>query len=185
MRGALFSLNLVSLTPKISNVKLCSEIRVVGFQCEKKVKRYSNERWKLTGLVVFAGNCFRRRVVHSFIELINEILARWGVVFYKDSKLNFGSLVCFKEFLIGDSPKSNNIFKAVHAIPRRRAFLQNFIGFRFILLHFMCTQIWHLSHCTAWWLLATVLLQILHGNLITIVNCWKSRLAVYSMVEKE
>ena len=26
LRGALFSLNLVSLTPKISNVKLCSEI---------------------------------------------------------------------------------------------------------------------------------------------------------------
>ena len=30
LRGALFSLNLVSLTPKISNVKLCSEIRVVS-----------------------------------------------------------------------------------------------------------------------------------------------------------
>ena len=30
LRGALFSRNLVSLTPKISNVKLSSEIRVVS-----------------------------------------------------------------------------------------------------------------------------------------------------------
>ena len=37
----------------------------------------------------------------------------------------------------------------------------------------MCTQIWHLSHCAAWWLLATALLHILHGNLITIINCCK------------
>ena len=41
LRGALFSLILVSPTPKILNVKLCSGIRVVS-HCEKKVKRYSN-----------------------------------------------------------------------------------------------------------------------------------------------
>ena len=64
-------------------------------------------------------------------------------------------------------------------------FCKNLKACRFILLHFMCTQIWHLSHCTVWWLLTTALLQILHGNVITIVNCWKSKLVVYSAVQKE
>ena len=35
LRGALFNLNLVLLTPKISNVKLCSEIRAVTFSMWK------------------------------------------------------------------------------------------------------------------------------------------------------
>ena len=62
-------------------------------------------------------NCFRWRVIHSPIKLIEEILARWSMFFCKNSKLNFGSLVCFKEFLIVDSPKRKNIFKTLYTIP--------------------------------------------------------------------
>ena len=47
-RGALFSLNIVSLTPKISNVKLCSEIRVVSSsmwkECEEIFKWKEKDR---------------------------------------------------------------------------------------------------------------------------------------------
>ena len=44
---ALFSIDLVSLTPKQSDGKLCSEIRAVNymfFYAKKKVKKYSNRK---------------------------------------------------------------------------------------------------------------------------------------------
>ena len=39
---------------------------------------------------------------------------------------------------------------------------------KLILLHFIWIQEWHLSHWITWWIFETTLLDILHGNLITI-----------------
>ena len=143
--------SLVSLTPKISNVKLCSEIRVV-----------SSSMWKESEEI------FKWKKDRQFFELFNKDESSQGLQYLLEtvseegssiaslswsmrSWLNFGSLVCFKEFLIGDG-------------------IYGMYGIYHIVLQDGYSQL---------------LLQILHGNLVTTVNCWKSRLAVYSTVGKE
>ena len=92
-------------------------------------------------------------------ELIDLILVRWSMIFCNDSKFNFRSLLCFREFLLGNSPKRNNIFKALYANHLPKGFYVKICWFVDFLLHFMWTQIWYLSHCTAWWLFGTALLH--------------------------
>ena len=82
--------------------------------------------------MILAGIFFRWSGIHSSIKLIDEILARWIMVFCKDNNFNFGSLVCFKVFLIGNSPKRNNIFKTVYTIPNQMGLfvkIYKFTGF--------------------------------------------------------
>ena len=73
--------------------------------------------------MILAGIFFRWSGIHSSIKLIDEILARWIMVFCKDNKFNFGSLVC---------PKRNNIFKTIYTIPNQMGLfvkIYKFTGF--------------------------------------------------------
>ena len=122
-------------------------------QCEKEVKRYLKKRQAVLWIT--------KDPKLSLLSL--QKTTRHLAMILSINSMNLSMTLHLEEFLIEDSPKKNNIFKALYVIPG--LFCKN--------LHFMCTQIWHSSHCTAWWLFATALLHILHGNLITIINCRK------------
>ena len=104
--------------------------------------------------------------VWCFVRTVNLILDPWFVL--KSSSLEI------------------SIFKALYAIPHWRAFLQKFI-YRFVDLFYyiLCAPKYGIYHIVLHDGYSQLLLQILHGNLVTIVNYWKSRLAVYSTVGKE
>ena len=138
-------------------------------QCEKEVERYSNRK-KIDSLLNYLlkmrahrthSTCwklFQMRVFHSFIELINKILARCSVVFCKESKLNFRSLVCLKELLIGDSQKEQYL-QSTLCNTRLKDFFVNIYRFIDLFYYILCAPKYDIYHIT------------LHGGYLQLPCC--------------
>ena len=108
--------------------------------------------------------------VGCFVRTVNLILDSWFVL--KSSSLEI-------------VPKGTISSKHFYAIQHERAFLQKFIGLQIYFVPFYVHPNMAFIALCCMIVTRNCFVTNFVWNLINIVNFWKSRLAVYSMVEKE